>query len=39
MMAGEPSTLDELLKHQIGLDPASVGPQLILRGESSECGT
>ena len=34
-MAGEPSALDELLKRQIGLDPASVGPQLILRAATA----
>ena len=30
-MAGELQALEELLKKQIGLDPTSVGPQLILR--------
>jgi chemotaxis protein methyltransferase WspC len=30
-MAGELRALEELLKHKIGLDPNSVGPQLILR--------
>jgi chemotaxis protein methyltransferase WspC len=30
-MAGELRGLEELLKHEIGLDPTSVGPQLILR--------
>jgi chemotaxis protein methyltransferase WspC len=30
-MAGEMRALEELLRHEIGLDPTSVGPQLILR--------
>ena len=30
-MAGELRSLEELLRDEIGLDPASVGPQLILR--------
>ena len=30
-MAGELQALEALLKDKIGLDPTSVGPQLILR--------
>ena len=30
-MAGELRAIEELLRDEIGLDPASVGPQLILR--------
>ena len=34
-MAGELRSLEELLTNQIGLDPASVGSQLILRGREA----
>ena len=37
-MAGAMGAIEELLKNKIGLDPSSVGPQLILARSESECG-
>ena len=34
-MAGELRSIEELLRDEIGLDPASVGPQLVLRRRGS----